>query len=192
MTRKRKIIIWTLSIILSITILIIAFGKMIVNYYFDKKFHPREPKNDIEVTYNIGWWAYQDCLQIDSFKVEQIDSRLNLFNSFSLIRYTVYGQLSKSGNWRPYVDKVHISERFIRKYDLNLHPYLDLDTVNIPEAIIEITPIVKVKDDNGYKGEKIPIKITNELKIGSFHWGNNWLRLQCDTIKRDIILRQRK
>ncbi|HEY4784934.1 MAG TPA: hypothetical protein VIH57_02745, partial [Bacteroidales bacterium] len=190
MARKRKIIVWIFSMILIITILIIAFGERIVNYYFDKKFHPREPKNEIDVTYNVGWWAYQNSMQIDSFKVELIDSRLNLFNSFSLIRYTIYGELSKNGNWRPYIDKVHISERFIRKYDRDLHPYLDGDTVNIPEAIIEITPIVKVKADNVYKGERIPFKITNELKIGSFHWGNNWLRLQCDTIKRDIILRQ--
>ncbi len=192
MTRKRKIIIWIFSVILLITIIIIAFGERMANYYFDKKFHPREPKNEFEVTYNLGWWSYQESMRIDSFKVELIDSRLNLFNSFSLIRYTIYGQLSKSDNWRPYVDKVHISERFIRKFDRELHTYLDIDTVNTPEAIIEITPIVNVKDDSGYKGEKIPFEITNELKIGSFHWGNNWLRLQCDTIKRDVILRQRK
>ena len=140
MTRKRKIFIWIFSVILLITILIFAFGESIVRYYFHKKFHPREPKSEIEVTYNLGWWAYQDCLHIDSFKVELIDSRLNLFNSSSLIRYTVFGQLSKSDNWRPYVNKVHVNERFIRKYDRHLHPYLDIDTISIPEAIIEITP----------------------------------------------------
>lgn len=114
-------------------------------------------------------------MQIDSFKVELIDSRLNLFNSLSLVRYTIYGQLSESGGWRPYIDKVHVSERFIRKYDRDLHPYLDVDTVNIPEAIIEITPVVQVKEDKGYQGEKIPFRIANELTIDSFHWGDNWL-----------------
>ena len=85
-----------------------------------------------------------------------------------------------------------MSQRFIREYNRKLHPYLDKDTVKLPEAIIETTPIVQVKEDKNYNGEKIPYEFTNELKLISFHMGANCLRIQCKEKYTDIILLQRK
>ena len=190
--KKKKIIIWLLSILVLILILFFIFSKSIISQIAFGEFHPREPKNEIKETYNIGWWSYQETMQVEKFSVEIIESKLNLFNSTSLIRYTVQGELKQTGNWKLYVSAVHISERFIRRYNQKLHPYLDKDTVQAPEAIIEITPVIVEKEDKKFKGEKIPFKFTNELKIVSFHWGNNKVRIQCCDLQKDIILQQRK
>lgn len=190
--RKKKIIIWLLGIFVFILLLFFVFRKSIISQIALGDFHPREPKNEIEETYNLGWWSDQETMKVDTFTVEIIESKLSLFNSFSLIRYTVQGELKDKGNWKPYVSKVHISQRFVRKYNRKLHPYLDRDTISTPEAIIEITPIIQEKENRRYKGEKIPFKFTNELKIMSFHWGDNKVRIQCCDFHKDIILQQRK
>lgn len=189
---KKKIIIGAILIVISAIVAAFFYRERIAIELILKDSFPREPKNQVEVTYNIGWWSHQDHLRVDSFNVEIIDSRLNLFNSNSLIKYEIKGRLVGKNNWEPYIEKVHVSERFIREYDRTLHPYLDSDTSKIPEAIIEFTPIVKVKEKKNYKGEEIPFHITNEMKIQSFHWGNNWLRLSCDSLNTDLILKQRK
>ena len=54
---------------------------------------PRKPKIEIPVTYTISWWSYQNDLVIDSLKIKIIESKLNLFNSKSLISYSVYGKM---------------------------------------------------------------------------------------------------
>lgn len=153
---------------------------------------PRNPKLEIAETGEIGWWAYQESLQVDSFAVEFVESRLNLFNDKSLIKYTLRGKLSYDKHWRPVIKNVHVSQRFLRKYDRTLHPYLDSDTTNMPEAMIEITPVIKVIEDEHYNGEELDFEFTNELKLESFHWGNNWVRFQCLDKQKDLILEQRK
>jgi len=190
--RKRKILVWSFLALLTAIILLFVFRERLILSFIFKDFHPRNPKNQIETTHNIGWWAYQDNIKVDSFSVTLIESKLNLFNSESLIGYKIKGNLTGKAKWKPFVKTVHLSERFLRNYNRELHPYLDNDTCQIPEAIIEITPVVGIKEIQSYNGESIPFEFKNELKIQSFHWGNNWLRLQCGSLKTDIILHQRK
>jgi hypothetical protein len=182
-------------------IVIILITLLITGFIFRDKFLsllvlgdllPREPKNQIEAVTDIGWWAFQKELKIDNFTVKIVESKLNLFNNYSLISYTVKGELKGSNQWKPYIGNVHISQRFIREYNRDLHPYLDKDTSKIPEAIIEITPIVMTKENKSYKGEVIKFNFTNELKIQSFHFGDNWIRFKCDSLQNDILLKQRK
>ena len=73
---------------------------------------PRSPKLEISETNEIGWWAYQESLKVDSFSVEFVESKLNLFNSKSLIKYTVKGKLSNDGHWNPSIKNIHISQPF--------------------------------------------------------------------------------
>ena len=188
----KRILIWIFIILAVGVVLLLIFRKSIISEIAFGDFHPREPKNEIAVTYEIGCWSYQDELQVESFKVKTIKSELNIFNSESLISYTTKGILTGKKGWKPYIYKVHMSQRFIREYNRKLHPYLDKDTVKLPEAIIETTPIVQVKEDKNYNGEKIPYEFTNELKLISFHMGANWLRIQCKEKYTDIILVQRK
>lgn len=189
--RKKKIIIWT-SILSIILIIGFVFGERIILSLFFKNLHPREPKNQIEETYKIGWWGYQDSLKINFFRVEVIESNLNMFNTYSLVKYTVQGEMKWKNGWKPFIENVHISERFIRKFRRGINSFLNKDTLKTPAAIFEITPIVNTRKDKDYKAETIKFEFTNELKIQSFHWGNNLIRLQCDSLKTDIILKQTK
>jgi hypothetical protein len=122
---------------------------------------PREPKNQVETTFEIGWWSNQDGLTVDNLEIEIIDSRLNLFNSKSLVSYTVSGTMTGSKNWEPYLKKIHISERFV-----------NTDSTS-RVGLIELTPLIGVKENDSYVDNKIPFKATNELMMESFHWGNN-------------------
>jgi hypothetical protein len=141
---------------------------------------PRSPKNEIETTFYIGWWAHQGGLDIENLEIEVIDSRLNLFNAKSLISYMISGTISGSKNWEPYVHKIHVSERF---------PKTD-STANV--GLIELTPLIKVKENHNYVDDKIPFKITNEMIVESFHWGNNTVLFRCGKLEKRIVLKQRK
>jgi len=190
--RNKKIVFGILIVLMSLLITGLFYSDRIISSFLFADLYPREPKNQIEVVNDIGWWANQKELRIVDFSVKVIESKLNLFNAFSLISYTIKGELKGNNNWRPFIGNVHASERFIRIYNRELHPYLDKDTAKIPEAMIEITPVVRTKEDKNYKGESVMFQFTNELKLESFHFGNNWIRFQCDSLERDLILQQFK
>lgn len=196
-------------IIIGISIIITVLGLFLTSRYWIGLFldtEPRKPKYEIPITYNIGWWSYQEALHIDTFEVKLIDSRLNLFNSYSLINYRIKGRLIlDKNNWEPLIDKIHICERVIKTDTIdsdtsNLITFaLNKDTVQIgevslnPEAIIELTPIIKVKENKSYKaGQVIEFDLTNEHKIQSLDWGNNYLLIKCGQFDYPLVLQQRK
>ncbi len=190
MRRRNKILIWIGAIILLLFGVYFLALPSIVGSVFSTE--PRNPKLQIPETANIGWWAYQDALTVDTFQVELIESKLNLFNSKSLIRYTVKGQLSYKGHWKPSIKDIHVSQMFLRQYDKELHPYLDSDTAQTPEALISVTPVIKVMNDEDYNGEELDFEFTNEIRLESFHWGNCRVRFQCSDKWKDLVLEQRK
>ena len=88
MNRITKKILKIISIIIGSVILFIICVYLYLTDFGRKGIlsnEPRKPKIEIPVTYNIGWWSYQDDLIIDSLKVEIVESELNLFNSKSLL-----------------------------------------------------------------------------------------------------------
>lgn len=140
---------------------------------------PRKPKIEIPVTYNIGWWSNQNNLIIDSLKIKIIESKLNLFNSKSLISYSVYGKIKfKEVNWEPVINEIHLSER--------------IEKDSLKNRIIEITPIIsdieKDKPKNGVKN----FKFTNEHTILSNGWGTNTIKFICGDKEQIIKLHQSK
>ena len=196
-------------IIIGFLILVIIAGLFLTSKYWIGLFletEPREPKYEIPITYNIGWWSNQETLHIDTFEVKLIDSRLNLFNSYSLINYRIKGRLIlDKNNWEPFIDKIHISERVIKTDTVDTDSFnvmtftLNKDTVQIgeisisPEAVIELTPIIKVKENKSYKaGQVIEFDLTNEHKIQSLEWGNNYFLINCGDFDFPLVLQQRK
>ncbi len=111
---------------------------------------PGKPNYEIPITYNIGWWSYQNDLIIDEFNVEIVESKLNLFNSKSLISYQIIGKIKYKGEWKPSIKRVHISER------------LNKDTTQNCQRVIEITPVVKVSNKEGLNGGIEKFEINNE------------------------------
>lgn len=141
---------------------------------------PTKAKHEVAITYNIGWWAYQDSLEVESFDVEIEESRLSMFNAKSLISYRITGNL-KYKYWPLTIVKVHISER------------VNSDTTLNCDRIIEITPIAKSGEyrENG-KNTIDKFEFKNEHLINSNHWGTNRIKFICGTNERIIELRQVK
>ncbi|MBN8836383.1 MAG: hypothetical protein J0I09_03940 [Sphingobacteriia bacterium] len=180
----------TLKKVLKITGLILLILVLtIVGYYlyltdFGRKgilsTEPRRPKLEIPVTYNIGWWSDQKSLSIDSLSIDIVESKLNLFNSKSLIAYKVSGHLTYKGHWQPQIESVHISER------------INLDTTLGCDRIIEITPVIKDKSNDNVNGGTDKFEFKNEHTITSNHWGVNRIKFICGLKQQTIELWQRK
>lgn len=141
---------------------------------------PRRPKLEIPITYNIGWWSDQKALSVDSFRIDIVESKLNLFNSKSLIAYKVSGHLTYKGHWQPQIEAVHISER------------INLDTTLRCDRIIEITPVIKDKSNENVNGGSDKFEFKNEHTITSNHWGINRIKFICGLKQQTIELRQSK
>ena len=140
---------------------------------------PRKPKNEIPITYNIEWWAYQDDLVIDSLKIKIIESKLHLFNCKSLISYSVYGKIESDYTYSDSnIEKIHLSER--------------IEKDSLENRIIEITPIVSFTEKFYKKNRVKKFKFTNEHTIISNDWGNNTIKFICGNKEQIIKLKQRK
>ena len=133
--------------------------------------------------YPVGWWSYQDGLQIQNLEVKVLDSRLNLFNSKTLAQITIAGEMTvtKTKTWRPEIIKVHLSEKIIKRINHNES-----------EAEIIVTPIVGVEKDKSYSGEKIPFSITQETILNSMDWGKNKFVIVCGDLKQIVTVGQAK
>ena len=168
-------------IILSISLFLVC-AYMYLTDFGRKGFlsnEPRKPKIEIPITYNIGWWSYQDNLTIDSLKIEIIESKLNLFNSKSLISYSVYGKIKFDDvHWEPNIEKIHLSER--------------IEKDSLKNRIIEITPIISVTEKDNQKSGVKKFNFKNEHTIISNGWGNNTIKFICGNKEQIIKLQQRK
>jgi len=156
------------------------FGRKNILYSKILSNEPRNPRLEIPVTYNIGWWSDQKALYIDSLKIDIIESKLNLFNSKSLVEYKVFGHLKYEGHWRPIIKEVHISERINR--DTTLHC----------DRIIEITPVIIDKESNNVQGRTDKFEFKNEHTITSNHWGINRIKFICGQMEKTIEIQQFK
>jgi len=141
---------------------------------------PKKPKLEIPVTYNIGWWSKQKEIDIDSLKIDIVESKLSIFNSKSLIAYNVIGHLKLEKHWKPIIMQVHISER------------INTDSTINCDRIIEITPIVNDIENNKVKAISDRFEFRNEHIINSNHWGINRIRFVCGQKEHTIELHQLK
>lgn len=141
---------------------------------------PRAPKRTIPITYSIGWWTNQSALCVTSLQIALVESKLNLFNTKSLIAYTVSGELTNQTHWKAQVVKVHLSERINHDSSLNY------------DSIIEITPIIAGKEDKTVQAGVTSFAFKNEHQITSMHWGINRIKLVCGTMEQIVELNQKK
>lgn len=145
--------------------------------------HVRPPDSDVPFVSSVGWWPYQDGLQIQSLEVKALDSRLNLFNSKTLAQIAITGEMtvSKTKGWRPVITKAHLSEKIVKG-----------DNHNDSEAEITVTPIISVEKDKSYGGGKVPFSIRQEVILNSMGWGKNTFVIVCGDLKQTITVHQAK
>jgi hypothetical protein len=141
---------------------------------------PSNPKIEIPITYNISWWSYQEDLIIDDLELNIVESKLNLFNGKSLISYKIKGNIKYERNWKPNIKELHISER------------INKDSTQNFSRIIELTPIVEVKDNGRENGGIEYFEFKNEHIITSGNWGWNRIKIICGNKEKIIELQQRK
>ncbi len=140
-----------------------------------------KPKSDVPIEYKIDWWAYQEAVSLASLEATVIFDGLNLFNGTAVVEYRLKGTVSNNNNWRPYIRAVNISER-----------WEGMNESSARIGSIVITPIVAVKNDEGYAGESIDfdIKIQDYLESGG--WGVNIYKIRSINKEATIELVQRK
>lgn len=142
----------------------------------------RKPVSDVPFTYQIGWWPYQEYLEVTSLDTKVIDSRLNLFNSKSLISISFHGKMKNQDNgWKPFISSVHISEKVIKRGNFANS-----------EAEIQVTPIIETKKDKSYSGENIEFTINQELILHSMGWGKNTFYVTSQNHEETIEVQQSK
>ncbi len=171
-------------IVLVIILGVLLIGFIVITFFLLPKI-PRKPYCMVSETYRLGWWTKNNIVQIDSFQVDILESRLNLMNHKSLISYTIKGNfIPEQGPRKPIINKIHVSERFI-----NVSNDSGIDQ---KEVLIEFTPVVGFVDDKNYNGGEIHFNITNERITNSYRWGENKVRFKCLDKHCDIILVQKK
>ncbi len=176
-----------MAIIIVLTLLTLAICAVASYWYltgfgersiFEKG--PRSARLEVPVTYTIAWWANQEALKVDSFTIDIVESKLNLFNSKSVISYKVSGQITYQGHWQPKIREVHISERINQDSTLNC------------DRIIEITPVLESKENTQTNGGTDLFEFKNEHIITSNHWGVNRIKFICGSKEQTIELQQSK
>jgi len=139
------------------------------------------PRSDVRVTADIGWWSYQEELEVTALDVEVLEAPLNLFGNRALIRFRLRGQVWHSkGGWRPYIRETQISQRFRSGED------------GARFGDIEVTPIVGVKEDKLYHGEQIAFDYKVEQIVHTFQWGKNEFLVHSAGQERELELHQYK
>ncbi|WP_444942371.1 hypothetical protein ACJJI3_10375 [Microbulbifer sp. ZKSA004] len=172
---------------LKITIIIacVVAALLAATYWFlIKTLEPKipEPKSDVPITYKIGWWGYQDDLVIDVLETKEIYSNLYLFNSKAVIEYRLKGTIKNKPMWKPYIKSVFLSERWLGNPE-NFKG-------NAGEVIL--TPVVGVKEDQAYTGERVSfdLKVQDYLQAGG--WGTNTYLVKAQDKEQKIVLQQSK
>lgn len=178
---KKKILI-IISII--VTILLVTLFTLKVSGFFDWLYlysleYRRKPKINTPISYKIDWWGYQDGLTIDSFELEIVESKLNLFNNKAIIKYKIEGKMKLHKVLKPYIENIYINERFIER-----------DGEKVVELIVQ--PIVSQRNDKKYGGETIHFEVENEHLLNTYRWGKNHYIFRCLDFKRELVLQQSK
>ncbi len=141
----------------------------------------RKPESSVPFIYQIGWWPYQEDMEVTSLKIKLLDSRLNLFNGRSLVSLAISGKMRTDKGWRPYIKSVHISEQVIKGGNFAGC-----------RREIRVTPLVGVREDNNYNGELLPFVITQELILFSMGWGKNRFTIISQDQNQEIEVIQKK
>lgn len=118
---------------------------------------------------------------ITALDVEVIDSRLNLFNSKSLVSVRIKGTMSYQKGWKPYVKYIHIAELLGNGQN---------DTGHSADVIL--TPFVSCEEDEKYRGEAVDFSLSQEILLYSMNWGKNLYTVRCGEITKSVELHQQK
>jgi len=169
-------------VIITCVVFVILLALLAVYFILLKTRIPK-PKSDVEVVYKIGWNGYAGTVAVTSLETEVLYDSLTLFNTKALVQYTITGTVTNKAGWRPYIQAVHLSERWV--------PSSDSPDRNMA-GDIQVLPIAGVEKDESYQGEtlKFSVKVQDYLTTGG--WGENIYHVSSFDWKDRIVLFQKK
>ena len=127
-----------------------------------------------KITYEVGWWVYQDGLKITSAKVEKDPKSIGpswLHHNGEVI-LTVEGEMTGTKGWVPVVASLHVAQQ------------KPTDAAN---AKVTITPVIDVKSQSAYRGEVVRFRIVKKLSLPTMDWGPNSYDFQIGPFTQRII-----
>lgn len=142
--------------------------------------NPRKPKLKVPVTSLVGWWPHQHSLLVTDLKITVLECNLNAFVTKSLICYSIKGTLKGNRRSEPFIEKIHVSERIVERDEAS------------SKVMLELTPVVKVKQKKSYNGDLISFQLENEHRIQSVYWGHNLIIFKCGMLMEEINFHQGK
>jgi hypothetical protein len=146
--------------------------------------------SDVPVTTEVGWWAYQDRLDVTDFTAQSIGPRLNLFAHDFVVRFHVLGKIHaiNAEGWRPAIKGAQLTVRVTaRGY------YKVMETNHIdPVADVMVVPIVTQIKDTSYKGEDVSFDLKLEHVFSTMDWGPNHYDCRCGDKAASVTVFQGK
>jgi hypothetical protein len=138
---------------------------------------PGETSGTVPITRTIGWWGYQDALHITGVDVELVGGQPGSQKADATIRFHIQGSLvSAKRGWRPRIDAVHISQRFVQAANRE------------QAAEIDLTPVVQVTKDAAYMGEPQAVDLLVDETVSTYRWGQNRYIIRCGPIEKELQL----
>ncbi len=143
-----------------------------------------KPVSDVPVVYKISWNSYQSGLSITQLRarVLSVDPKGILGLDPAIVEFEVSGTIAGKGQWRPQIERVHISERWIQ---------LPGESVD-PVAEIVLTPLIGVKRDEKYSETPVEFKIKVQDKFATTAWGKNLYQVKAGEQKAEFEIWQSK
>ena len=134
-------------------------------------------RGTVPITRTIGKWDYQDSLHVAGMDVELVGGQPGSQKENAIIRFRLHGSLvSAKPGWRPRIESVHISQRFVHAAG------------GEQAGEIELTPVVQVTQDASYMGEPLALDLRVDETVSTYRWGQNRYIVRCGTIEKELQL----
>lgn len=143
--------------------------------------HPPKPKSDVPIIYKIGAWPYQETLTVTDLKGRIISKKLNIFNGTAVVEYEISGHLKYKKPWKPFIKEVNVNEQWV-----------EVTGKERVRGVINITPIVAVKNADNYNGEELPFTVKVQDYLNTGNWGSNMYTIRSFDKMAEIELFQNK
>ncbi|MBN2580717.1 MAG: hypothetical protein JXB10_17155 [Pirellulales bacterium] len=137
------------------------------------------PSRRPPVVGKIGWWNYQDWLEIDDFQVQVVNANLGALNAKSSVRLHISGTFRRPENAASAsIKEVYVSERFLGP--------------NREAVDLLIIPVVEVRSEKIASRRSDSFRLAIDYELNSYKWGENRYVFRCGKFQKHLKFIQDK
>ena len=144
--------------------------------------------SDVPVTYEVGWWPYQDNMKISEFTAEAVDPHLNLFSHIFVMRFHLKGIIQSRDGRKFRIGEVQLTGRV----DVRSPVTTGTSDYKEPVADVLLVPIVMPVGDSNALGKVFPFDLTIEHAFSTMDWGKKHYVCTCGGKSVEVDVRQLK